>query len=442
MLATPGSTPSAGVDPAAIGRAFVDALARGDAAAAEAMEDATMRAAAPAGMLSQLWQQLEGQMGAFRGLGAATTKEQAPYTIATVEAEFANATLPLLVTVTGDGLVAGFHLGQPAPAGSPGASAQPSASPTPASYVRPGSFTETDVAVGAEPWALPGTLAMPTGSGPFPAVVLVAGSGPQDRDEAIGPNAPLRDLAWGLASAGIAVLRYDKRTKVHAAEMASHVADVTVREETIDDAVAAVGLLRRTSGVDPSRVFLAGHSLGGYLAPRIAAAVQGELAGIALLEANSTPLPRLILDQVEYLASVQASPNPHAGDQLAALRAQVALAEAPDLAPSTPASDLPLGIPAAYWLDLRSYDPLATARAGRVPMFFSQGGRDYQVPPSELAAWRTALAGRDDIVFHAYPTLNHLLMAGTGSSTPAEYTIPGHVAPELVADLGAWILEH
>ena len=158
-----------------------------------------------------------------------------------------------------------------------------------------------------------------------------------------------------------------------------------------------------------------------------------------MLEANSSPLGRLILDQVEYLMSVQPSPDPQASDHLAALRAQVALAESPSLAPTTPASELPLGIPAAYWLDLRAYDPLATARDLPIPMFFTQGGRDYQVPPGELTAWRAALAGRDDVTFREYPALNHLLMEGTGPSTPAEYAVPGHVAPEVVADLAAWI---
>jgi fermentation-respiration switch protein FrsA (DUF1100 family) len=124
---------------------------------------------------------------------------------------------------------------------------------------------------------------------------------------------------------------------------------------------------------------------------------------------------------------------------LPTVRAQAALAVSPDLSPSTPASELPLGVPAAYWLDLRTYDQLATARDLPNPIFISQGGRDYQVPPSELAAWRTALAGRKNVTIREYPALNHLLLAGTGPSRPAEYMVPGHVAPELVADLAAWI---
>jgi dienelactone hydrolase len=426
---SPTAPPSpSGADPAAAGRAFVEAIATGDGAAAEALEDDTMRGAAPAAMLDQLWAQLVAQYGAFERLADVETKEQPPYVVVTVHAAFANADVPLLVTVADDGRVAGLHLGTPVTA------------PSPAAYVRPDAFTETEVTVGAAPWELPGTLAMPTGNGPFPAVVLLAGSGPNDRDETIGVNTPLRDLAQGLASAGIATLRYDKRTKAHAAEMAAVSETITVREETIDDAVAAVELLRATPGVEPDRVFVAGHSLGGYLAPRIATEMADPPAGVALLAANSSPLERLILDQFEYLATL-GSLGPDPEEQLAAIRDQVALAGSPDLSPATPASDLPLGVPAAYWLDLRTYDPLATARDLSIPLFFAQGGRDYQVPPSELAAWREALAGRDDVTFREYPALNHLMMAGSGPSTPAEYTEPGHVAEEVVADLAAWILE-
>ncbi len=429
---TAGAPTATGGDPASIGRAFIGALATGDDAGAEAMEDAAMRAAAPAASLGQLWQQFVARYGAFQGIGGVTTTVQAPYTIAAVDTNFAHSTVTLTVTVAASGQVAGLHVAAVAPAPSQ------AASEAPASYVKPGSFTERAVTVGSAPWALPGTLTMPDGTGPFPAVVLVQGSGPADRDETFGPNKPFRDLAWGLASAGIAVLRYDKRTLVYATQMAADTS-ITVRQETTDDAIAAIALLRGTPNVDPERVFLVGHSLGAYLAPRIAAQVPGELAGIAMLEAPSTPLVQLIVIQEEYLASLQGSPSPQVEQQLAALKAQVALAESPSLSPSTPASLLPLNAPASYWLDLRTYHPLTVAASLGIPMFFSQGGRDYQVPPSELRPWEEALAGHSNATFRTYPAMDHLLLDGSGAATPAEYGVPGHVDPELVADLGAWI---
>ncbi len=395
-----------------------------------------MLAAAPGPKLGQLWQAFVAQYGSFGAIGSATTAPQAPYTIVSVPVTFAKASVTLTVTVTSSGQVAGFHVAAVAPASPAGPSAPPAA------YVDLASFTETPVTVGAASWSLPGTLSMPRGDGPFPAVVIVGGSGPLDRDGTYGPNKPYRDLAWGLASAGIVVVRYDKRTYVYGPQMAASVATLTVRQETTDDAVAAVALLRSTPKVDPSRMFLVGHSLGAYLAPRIAAQVAGELRGVAMLEAPSSPLPQLILAQEEYLASLGGSPSPSAESALATVRAEVALAESATLSPSTPASELPLGIPAAYWLDLRTYEPLATAASLAIPMSFTQGGRDYQVPPSELRPWEQALAGRSDVTFTTYPAMDHELFDGSGPSTPAEYAVPSHVDAHLVADLAAWIEAH
>jgi uncharacterized protein len=444
---TPSSSGGSGspvpTDPEGIARAFLGAIAVGDGATAESLEDSAMRSAAPAAALGQAWQSLTSQFGAFTGLGSATVATQAPYTVVTVDASFEKADVFMAVPVSADGKVAGLHLANVSPhaAATPAASASASASPTeaPPAYVDPGAFTERDVTVGSAPWALPGILSMPNGPGPFPAVVLVAGSGPEDRDESIGPNKPLRDLAWGLASNGIAALRYDKRTLTYGPQVAADPGDLTVKVETMDDADAAVSLLRGTDGVDPARVFLIGHSLGGYLAPRIAAAIPDQLAGIGMLEANSTPLADLILTQSKYLASLQGTPSPETQAALEKLQAAVALADSPELSLSTPAGDLPFSVPPAYWLDLQTYDPVTAASSLTIPMFFSQGTRDYQVPPSERQPYRDALGSRSDVTFKDYPAMNHILIDGSGSPSPDEYTVPGHVDASLIADLVAWV---
>ena len=199
--------------------------------------------------------------------------------------------------------------------------------------------------IGKGEWVLPGTLSVPVGDGPFAAVLLVHGSGPNDRDETIGPNKPFRDLAWGLASQGIAVLRYDKRTKVYPEKMRDLVSTITVKEEVIDDVLYAVSLLRSIAEVKPQCIVVLGHSLGGYLLPRIGAADTG-IAGLIVLAGLCRTLEDTILDQFSYIYSLSGTLSAEQQKQLDELKKQVALVKSPDLSLSTPASDLPLGVSA------------------------------------------------------------------------------------------------
>ncbi len=147
---------------------------------------------------------------------------------------------------------------------------------------------------------------MPVGQGLFPAVVLVHGSGPQDRDETIGPNKPFRDLAWGLATYGIAVLRYEKRTRVYGQKLQQDkklLTSFTVYEETVDDAVSAVALLSQTPGIRPDRIFVLGHSQGGMTIPRVAQKDK-QAAGFIIMAGLTRPLEDAILKQNRYLLSI------------------------------------------------------------------------------------------------------------------------------------------
>jgi dienelactone hydrolase len=293
------------------------------------------------------------------------------------------------------------------------------------------------VTIGKGDWQLPATLALPAGKARVAALVLVHGSGPNDRDESIGPQKPFRDLAEGLASRGVAVLRYEKRTRYAAAKLAS-IKSFTVQDETVDDALAAVEFLRGRPEIDPARVFVLGHSLGGYLMPRIGER-DPKLAGLISLAGAARPLEDMIVEQNLYLASLQGNP-PGAEAQINKVKADAQRVKALKADAGTAGGQLILMAPPSYWLDLQGYDPVMQARTLKQPLLFLQGERDYQVTMTDFARWQNALKDRPNANFRSFPALNHLFQAGEGKSTPAEYTAkPGHVAADVIDEIAAWI---
>jgi len=304
-------------------------------------------------------------------------------------------------------------------------------------YVASERFETSDVSVGSGWFPVPGTLTVPVGTGPFPAVVLVQGSGPGDRDESIGANKPFRDLAEGLASQGIAVIRFDKRTRTHAWAAVIGSSRLTVKQEVIDDVVAAIRLLQADERIDRQRIVVAGHSLGGMLLPRIYQA-EPSIAGLIGLAANARPLEDLVLDQTRYLLALDGRLSIDEQQVIEQMEQAVAIVKTDALTTELPALRLPLGVPAAYWLDLRGYEPAIEARAIDRPWLLIQGGRDYQVTATDLARWRHAIGNRSDVTIRWLPELNHLLMKGTGPANPAEYMAPGNVDPQVIEVIVEW----
>lgn len=272
----------------------------------------------------------------------------------------------------------------------------------------------------------------------MPAVVLLAGSGSLDRDETIGRNKPLKDIAWGLASRGIAVTRFDKVTYTHAAELAT-AHDITLDSEYLPQAIAAIRLLHDHPAVDAERIFVLGHSLGGTVAPRVAAA-EPIVAGLIILAGGAQPLHWAIVRQAKHLASLNPATQAGAQPAIAALTAKAEQVDSPSLSPDTSPQDLPLGAPASYWLDLRPYNPVTLAASLGKPMLILQGGRDYQITvDDDLSLWEAALAAVPNVTIRVYPSLNHLFAPGEGPSSPAEYEPAQHVDPLVVADIKDWL---
>lgn len=412
--------------------AFVENLRTGKHAEANKTFSPIMAKAMPANQLADVWPELEKAFGKMEKVVRTTHEVKGKYDIVYVTCKFEKGSRDLKVVYDKDDKVSGLFVVESRPT-------EPWKS---AAYAKPDAFEEKDVTVGKAPWELPGTLSLPKGAKKAPALVLVHGSGPNDRDETVGASKPFRDLAEGLASRGIAVLRYEKRTKQHGAAMTKEqIAELTVAEETVEDAVAAAALLRSTEGVDPDRVFVLGHSLGGTAIPRIAQA-DDKTRGFVILAGSTRPLEDIVLDQVRYISNVDGALNEMEKANIAALEKQVERAKKLEEGQDVPAKDLPLGVSAKYLLDLRAHPPADEIVAEKRPLLVLQGERDYQVTMKDYALWKGALSSHADATLKSYPKLNHLFIAGEGKSTPAEYNKPGHVDEKVIADIAKWIEGH
>jgi dienelactone hydrolase len=412
------------VDGKAIATRALDHMDAGEYAQVEAMFNADMAKAVPADKLKTVWESLPAQVGKATGRGDAQVAAQEGGAMVQVPLHYEKAELVAKFAIDEQGRIIGFMV-QPAQAAAP---------PPAAAVPEDANYGEREVMVGDDDRALPATLALPKGDGPFPAVVLVHGSGPHDRDETIGPNKPFLDIARGLAAQGIAVLRYEKRTKARPQDFASGVFGVD--EETTNDAAQAVATLRGIEGIDPKRVFVLGHSQGGMMAPRIAA-VSGHVAGLVLLAAPARSLLDIVIEQNRRLAVLDDGNTSDAErEAITALIQQVRVTR--DAATDATTKTV-MGLPAGYWRSIDSVDPVAEAKSVALPMLVLQGARDIQVVDADWQAWRGGFHDNPNVTFKLYETLNHLAMPGEGDGNLAEYQQPNHVDPQLIDDVAGWI---
>lgn len=408
---------------------LIDSLSGGKYADCVKYFDKTMKSALPADKLESVWKSIISQAGSFKEKSSVRDEKSGAYTIIYVTCKFELAPLDAKIVFDKENNIAGLFF-------VPAKEVTTYRVPV---YAKPDSFVETDVIIGSNEWKLPGTLALPNGNGPFPAVILIHGSGPQDRDESIGPNKPFKDIAIGLASRGIAVLRYEKRTKEYQQKMARSSKTITLKEEITDDVLSACELLRKTDKIDTRRIILLGHSMGGMLIPRLGI-LDKNTSGLIIMAGNTRSLEDLLIDQTRYIFSINNEiPQKEKDAQLAILLKQTDRIKRKDYDLNTAESELPLGVSPVYWQDLQKYNPTETAKDLKQPLLILQGDRDYQVTKLDFEGWQTNLKGKNNVEYKLYPKLNHLFMEGQGKSTPQEYSLENHVADYIINDIAGWI---
>jgi pimeloyl-ACP methyl ester carboxylesterase len=397
-------------------REFVELLDDGEYETAYDLVGERFADQIPPDRMAQVWTQqigIYGDLESFRSVeyrgerddGLATVLARAELTDRAVSFEYAFS----------DGKIAEFL-------------ATPVSEWTPPDYIDPSAFSERELTLDAPGnCELGATLSVPNSGENLPGVVLVHGSGDQDRDQTAGPNKTFRELAQGLASQGVAVLRYDQRPFACNVDRT----EATLDDLVTDDAVTAVERLREVDRVGD--VVVAGHSLGGRIAPRIAR--RADAAGVVMLAPLAEPVHEAIVRQSRHVLTLDGGLSTRDEQALAQTEALAEQLRTLDIGPD---ETLNLGGGARgrpFWRTLQEYDHLATATGLDVPTLLVQGGRDYLVTTEDdLPLWREAIGDDPQTEIVVFEDLNHRFQPGEGPSSPQEWTTPENPVAERVVD--------
>jgi len=403
---------------------FFDTLTAGKFEDATTFFDPTLQAQVKAEQLQGLWDKLNAQMGKYQSAEVIQSKTEGEFFVVIVEGKFEKDTQRFVLAFNQAEKMVGFYL-QP--------KAASSAYTLPA-YADTANIKQTEVKIKGVKNDLVGILTMPKTGSNFPVVILVHGSGPGDMDQSVGAVKPFKDIALGLAAKGIASIRYVKRTLVFPQE---YTGAFTVKDEVTNDAVTAVNLSKTIPEINKKQIYVFGLSLGGMLAPRIAT-LAPDVKGIILAAAPARKFTDLIIDQNKYMFALANDTTQATKERFNKGLAMIEVTRLNKLGNMKPDS-LILSLPASYWVDLNTYDQVATAKKLSQRIMIIQGGMDFQVPDADYKVWSSALAKKSNVNLKLYPELNHLLTAQTEKGTSEQYKNPANVAETMINDLATWI---
>lgn len=402
---------------------FIKKLERQKFDSCYSMFDTSMANKFNAAMLEKMWGSIPRYMGEYKGYSTVESMKKDSIDVVAVRCAFEKTKMDLQFSFAENKKIIGMFF---VPPKNKAAYATPE-------YAQQNKYYETKIAVKTGTMSLPGAVCVPNNIKNPPVVILLAGSGPNDKDETIGPNKALKDLAVGLASNGIATYRYDKRTLVYGKDMK----DVDLNSEVIDDALTAITTIKNNPLFKDSKIFIAGHSLGAMCAPLIASKSK-QVSGIILLAGNARPLEDVIIEQYNYIFGLD-SIDEEEKKELEKISNQVKNVKDPKTLKTAKAEDLPLNLESIYWQSLVKYNQVQVAKKVKQPILVLQGERDYQVTMTDFNLWKQALSEKSKNQFISYSSLNHLFMKGECKATPAEYDKQGNVEFQVISDIASWI---
>lgn len=356
------------------------------------------------------------QYGEFKKVISIAEEQKANYKLVNMAILTENAEYTFTVVFNEKNEIAGFNFSRPKALDDP-------------------AFNGENIVFGGDKFKLNGVLNLPEGKTDT-LVIIVHGSGANDRNLTLGPNKPYLDIAKDLTSKGIATFRYDKRSYTYGAEIAAM--DITPWDETIEDALYAVKYFRDKNQF--SKIYILGHSLGGFLIPMMdEMSKEVKIDGyISLAGSVAIPLEDLVVYQIEYQAKLDgivSSEETAALQEVTKQRDRIKTLTADS---KYGPQDL-LGITKGFWLALKNYKPIEQSKKLTKPVLVLNGSRDYQVPAEQFNMYKDALEGKINYTFKLYDGLNHLFLKGIGIPNPNEYFIKSKVDGQVTEDIANWI---
>ena len=295
-------------------------------------------------------------------------------------------------------------------------------------------------------YPLNGLFTLPTNvTGQVPAVVFVHGSGSSNMDEKVGKLTPFKDLAEGLAKHGIASIRYDKRSFAHGFKMLKDKSrPITVKEETIEDAILAAELLRKDPRIDAEKVFIIGHSMGGMLAPRIDSE-GGNFRGLILMAGSPRKLEEIMMDQNEDVIGstkgfVQKIVKKQMEKFMVLFDGMYELSDEEAMKKKTGG-----GTTLYYFKEMGEHSAPMYLENLKKPILILQGEKDFQATvEKDFAAYKELLGEKENVTFQLYEGLNHAFVPsvyGNIMKAKQEYNVEQHVSEKVIMDIATWIHE-
>ncbi len=385
--------------------------------------DDRMKSSVPKDQLKSTWEDLELKAGKFVSLDDIQVKESDGRTTQTGIIKLKEAALKLVVSESEEGKISGLFI-----------SIMGYSLPPYAQELKTG---KRFIMFKSDSLELNGELIIPVTCNSCPIVIMVHGSGPNDKDETIGPNKVFKDLALGLASKGIASFRYDKRFNVYPELMGGQ---FDLYDETIDDAIAAYHAIQADTSLHFGKVIMLGHSLGAYAMPLIADSLD-VLDGAVLLSSNARRLEDLIEYQMDYLTNFDGTISSEEAKIIEENKLKAQRIREGNYSENTSSDDLLAYWPGTFWKGIEDYNPVTTVKENtETPFLILQGEKDYQITMVDFNIWKDSVGNQANVRMLSFPNLTHLFTPTEAEKpSPNDYFLPNNVNETVIYEIADWI---